>query len=127
MNSRVILLAAFLALVTVVPAGMAQRQPEKADTGRFGNPTATGRFFQDFIYGVVKKANKTELVLDKTMFGDQQVFKLEEKTKFIHNGKPSSLADLKVGEPVWLKVKKDKAGNMVAKKVVSGVSATEAP
>ena len=85
------------------------------------------RGFQDYLYGVVKTISKTELVLDKTALGDEQVFLLSPKTKFIHDGKPSSLENLKVGDMVWVDKKKNKAGDMLAVKVLTGVEATKKP
>ena len=84
--------------------------------------------FQDYFYGVVKRVDKGELLLDKTVSGVDEVFKLEPKTKFIRDGRPSSLEDLKVGDQVYIEVKKDKKkGDKIAKKVVTGAAATEAP
>ena len=69
-----------------------------------------------------------ELLLDKTEFGDSQVFLLEPKTRFIHDGKPSKRADLKVGDMVFVDAKKNKkTGEMIAKKVVTGVNPTSLP
>ncbi len=128
MDIWAILLSAALSCLLFASNGFAQKDPSKPDTARFGNPTATGRTLQGYIYGVVKKIGAQELVLDKTEFGDEQTFRLESKTKFIHDQKNSSLAKLKVGEQVWVDMKKDKkTGEMVAKKVVTGVAPTQAP
>ncbi len=128
MKIRAILLPAFLSCLMAAPRGLAQREPPKSETARFGNPTATARVFQGYIYGVIKKINTTEVVLNKTEFGDDQTFKLDSKTKYIHDGKPSSLAKLKAGDQVYIDVKKEKkTGDMVAKKVVTGIAPTQAP
>ena len=105
-----------------------QHEPPKAGTARFGDPTGTARTLQGYLYGVVKKIGTNELVLDKTEFGDAQVFKLEPKTKYVHDGKPSKLADLKVGDMVFVDAKKDKkTGERTARRVVTGVNPTRAP
>jgi len=105
-----------------------QHEPPKAGTARFGDPTGTARTLQGYLYGVVKKIGANELVLDKTQFGDAQVFKLEPKTKYVHDGKPSKLADLKVGDMVFVDAKKDKkTGERTARRVVTGVNPTRAP
>lgn len=115
-------------LIFAVPVARGQGQKTKADTARFGNPTSTARVFQDTIYGVVKKIGKDELVLQKTVQGVDQALKLEPKTKFIRDRKSASRSDLKVGDQVYVEVKKDKkSGQMIAKKVVTGVAATELP
>lgn len=103
------------------PPTFAQRQPGPNDNARFGNPTSTARALQDYIYGVIKKVDTGELILEKTKFGVDQTIKLEPKTKFIRDGKPSSLPELKLGDDVFVQTKKDKkTGDTVAKKVVSG-------
>lgn len=85
-----------------------------------GTGTAGG-IYQDFIYGVIKAMNKDELVLTKTNAGVDQTFKLNKKTKYIHDGKNSSVESLKLGEQVWVDVKKDKkTGDFNARKVVTG-------
>jgi len=105
-----------------------QHEPPKAGTARFGNPTATARTLQGYLYGVLKRIGANELVLDKTEFGDAQVFKIGPKTKYVHDGKPSKLADLKVGDMVFVDAKKDKkTGERIVRKVVTGVNPTRAP
>src|SRR5215475_2252514 len=74
----------------------------KAGTARFGDPTATGRNLQNYIYGVVKNISKNELVLDKTAFGNDQSFKLMPKTKYVRDGKPTKLEDFKAGDKVFV-------------------------
>ncbi len=125
MKRRHILLAGIVTLSFAVAGGLAQQKTDKPETARFGNPTSTARALQDYIYGVVKQVEKTELVLDKTASGVDEVFKLEPKTKIIRDGKPSTLDDLKIGDQVFVQVKKDKkTGDKLAKKVVTGVPPT---
>jgi len=96
--------------------------------GRIENSISLGGKYQDYIYGVVKKIKKDELILNKTVYGDDQVFKLQHNTKFIHNGKSSSLAELKVGDMVWIDAKlKKKTDEKFARKVITGVASTGGP
>ena len=96
--------------------------------GRIENAISLGGKYQNYIYGVVKKIKKDELILDKTVYGNDQVFKLQHDTKFIQNGKRSSLAQLKIGDMVWIDAKiKKKTDEKLARKVVTGVAATGAP
>ena len=130
MKFRPILAAQFFCLLILVPTSWPQHEPQKAETARFGNPTSTARMFQTYLYGVIKKIDtkNNQLVLDKTKFGVDQTIKLDSKTKFILDEKPSSLAHLKVGDQVYIDVKTDKkTGDMLAKKVVSGVEPTSLP
>ncbi len=118
--------AACLGVMLLAPFSGAQQEPVKADTARFGNPTATGRAYQDYIYGVIKSVKSDEMVLSKTQFGLDTPFKLDRKTKYVRDGKPSSFDQLKAGDGVWVNVKKDKkTGTMLAKKVVIGTELTE--
>lgn len=130
MSFRALFLAVALGLVLSCSAGLAQDHdtppssaaPPKTDNARFGDPTATGRTLQGYVSGVVKKVGAKELILDKTPYGDAQSFKLEPKTKYVRDGKPSKLGDLKVGDEVFVDTKKEKkTGNLIAKKVVTGV------
>ena len=114
----------FVALGPVPTRG--QQDTSRPETARFGDPSATARSLQDYVYGVVKKIGNAELVLDKTEFGDDQSFKLEPKTKFIHDGKASTLGELKIGDQVWIDMKREKkTGDLIARKVVTGVQPTE--
>lgn len=100
----------------------ADSAPAPPSNARFGDPSITAPNFQDYHYGVVKSVNNFTLVCDKTEFGDDQPFKIDKKTKFTHDGKPSAAADLKTGDKVWMKIRTDKrTGDMTALKVVSGV------
>lgn len=90
--------------------------------GRLENAISVAGKYKDYIYGVVKKIGKDQIILDKTRFGDGQVFKLERKTRFIDNGKKSTKANLKVGDMVWVDAKiKKKTDEKIARKVVTGV------
>ena len=90
--------------------------------GRLENAISVAGKYQNYIYGVVKKIEKDEIILDKTRFGNGQVFKLERKTRFIDNGKRSTKAKLKVGDMVWIDAKiKKKTKEKIAKRVVTGV------
>jgi hypothetical protein len=101
-------------------------QPPTPDTVRFGNPTGIARVYQGYLFGVIQKKNRQELVLDKTKFGVPQTIKLDKKTKFIQNGKRGAFAQLQIGEDVYVDVKKNKkTGEMLAKKVVTGIDATQ--
>ncbi len=121
--------AGMLCMAIVVPALAQEPQtPTQPDTARFGNPTGTARKYQNFLYGVLKTVNKDEMVLEKTKFGIDQTFKFERKTKFIHDGKPSSWENLKTGDKVWVDVHKDKkTGDLFAKRVVTGVDVVVMP
>jgi hypothetical protein len=91
-------------------------------TGRLEDAISIAGKYQNYIYGVVKKIGKDQIILDKTRFGDNQVFKLEHKTRFVDNGKRSTLAGLKVGDMVWIDAKINKKTNeKTAKKVIMGV------
>ena len=121
MNVRAIGIGATLCLVTAMPA-MAQNRPVKAGTARYGDPTSTARKYQNFLYGVIKTLDANGMVLEKTKAGIDQTFKFRPKTKFIHNDKPSSREDLKVGDQVYVDVHEDKkTGDLYAKQVISGI------
>ncbi len=125
MNPRLIPSIVALTLLAIAPAAVAQVQPGRNGNARFGDPTLKAGIYQDYLFGVIKKVDKNELVLQKTKFGVDQTIKLDSKTKFIHDGKPSSLDNLKVGQDVYVQTKKEKkTGDMLAKKVVTGVAAT---
>ncbi len=90
--------------------------------GRPENAISVAGKYQNYIYGVVKKIGKDQIILDKTRFGDGQVFKLERNTKFVDNGKRSTKANLQVGDMVWIDAKiKKKTEEKIAKKVITGV------
>ena len=120
-----IALVAVLAAMTGVVSARAQgpnQAPAPPQTARFGDPTDTARQLQGFVYGVVSKVSSSEIVCNKTEFGDAQPFKLDKKTKYIRDGKPASLQGLKPGEEIWVKPKRDKkTGEMTALSVLMGV------
>jgi len=115
-------------LATMAAGPQADKQPIMPNNGRFGDPTSTANKYQGFIYGIVKEKNPNDLTLSKTKFGVDQAFKLTKKTKFTQDGKASSLDKLKVGEGVYIDVETDKkTGDLIAKKVVSGVDIPSVP
>ena len=128
---RAILAAAIVAGFSVlgVRSTVAQETPKKPENARFGTTDAlSGGIYKDYIYGTVKSITKNEMVLDKTKFGFDQTYKLDPKTKIVRDGKPSSLDTVKVGEPVYVQVKKDKkTGDQVAKKVLAGIVPIKLP
>jgi hypothetical protein len=90
--------------------------------GRLEDGISVAGKYQNYIYGVVKKIGKDQIILDKTLFGDGQVFKLERNTRFVDNGKRSTKANLKVGDMVWIDANiKKKTNEKIARKVVTGV------
>lgn len=135
MKVRTAILAILLSNATAVLADTPQQpgeepnQPGRADSpalqpdnARFGNPTDTARNLQNYVYGVIKSVGSTEIVCDKTEFGDDQAFKLDKKTRFLRDGKPAAAGDLKAGDKVWVKIRKEKkTGDLVALRVVAGV------
>jgi hypothetical protein len=91
-------------------------------TGRLENAISVAGQYQNYIYGVVRKVTKDEIILDKTRFGDDQDFRLEHGTRFIDNGKRSTLAALKKGDMVWIDAKiNKKTSEKIARKVITGV------
>ena len=121
MNLRTIWIPATLCLVLAVPMP-AQEKTVKAGTGRYADPTGTARKYQNLLYGVIKTLDANGMVLEKTKVGIDQTFRFQPKTKFIHDDKPSSREDLKVGDQVYVDVREDKkTGDLYAKKVVTGI------
>jgi hypothetical protein len=120
-----VLIYCLLGFVLATGAGWAQivQSPNAPTaTGRLEDAISVAGKYQNYIYGVIRKIQKDELVLDKTRFGNDQVFRLEHNTKFVHNGKRSTLADLKVGDMVWIDAKiKKKTDEKIARKVITGV------
>jgi hypothetical protein len=91
--------------------------PSPAGKGTAGNKYA------DFRYGVVKSMSPSEMVLTKTASGLDEAYKLNKKTKFIHDGKGSSPDSVRVGDKVWVDAHLDKkTGDSIARKVLSGTS-----
>ena len=126
MQRSVLLFSVILFGYTMAPAAFAQRTaPAPPQNGRFGDPDVYARNFQDYLYGVIAQVHRDSLVLDKTKFGVRETIEVNRKTKFVHSGKPSSLAQLKPGDMVYVQVKKNKkTGSLTARKVVSGMGAT---
>ena len=121
MRLRRIWIPVALCLVMAVPV-MAQDKPVKAGTARYGDPTGTARKYQNLFYGVIKTLDASGMVLEKTKVGVDQTLRFQPKTKFIHDDKPSSREDLKVGDQVYVDVREDKkTGDLYAKKVVTGI------
>ena len=115
-------------LATLAAAPQSDKQPVTSSTGRFGDPTSVATKYRDYLPGVLKEKKPDELILTKTKFGVDQSFKLNKKTKFIMDGKPSTFEKLKVGEEVFIDVDTDKkTGDLIAKKVVSGVDIPTLP
>jgi len=125
MQSRRVALLVLSGVLALAATGLGQRtEPRRPETARFGDPTSTARIFQDYFYGVIKSLDKKELVLDKTKFGIEQTIKLDSKTKYLHDEKPSSFDRLAVGDQVWVQVNTNKkTGELTAKKVLTGVVA----
>lgn len=127
MRTRIIHIIFCCCLCSMLTAGLAWTQvyqsPESPSAaGRLEDAISVAGKYQNYIYGVVKKIGKNKLILDKTRFGNGQVFKLDHKTKYIDNGKRSTLASLKVGDMVWVDAKiKKKTDDKIAKKVIKGV------
>jgi hypothetical protein len=125
MQSRRVALMVLSGVLALAAAGLGQRtEPRQPETARFGDPTSTARVFQDYFYGVIKSLDKKEMVLEKTKFGVDQAIKLDSKTKYLHNEKPSPFDRLAVGDQVWVQVNTNKkTGELTAKKVLTGVVA----
>ena len=128
---RIIAITALAAagLVTVVAASaQSDKQPVTSSTGRFGDPNTIARKYQDYLFGILKEVKPNELILSKTKYGVDQSFKITKKTKFTLDGKPSTIDKLKVGEGIYIDVDTDKkTGDLMAKKVVSGVDLPSIP
>lgn len=131
---KVAALGLFLLVGLIVPAGIIhaqnpdQRNSPDAPRSRFGNPTGIARIYQSYIFGIVKKSGKSQLVVTKTKFGGDQYFRITKGTKFIRNGKKQSRFPLKKGEMVWIDMKRNKkTGQMTAKKVVVGATMSSGP
>ena len=131
MKLQTILMATALAaacLATAAAAPQSGNEPAKPDNVRFGDPSGTARKYENFLYGVIKELNPNELTLTKTKFGTDQSFKINKKTKFIQDGKASSFDKLKVGDRVFIDADPDrKTGDLIAKKIVSGVDIPSVP
>ena len=128
---RVITITALAAagLVTVSAASpQSDKQPVMSSTGRFGDPNTVALKYQDYLFGILKQVKPNEVILTKTKYGVDQAFKITKKTKFILDGKPSTVDKLKVGEGIYIDVDIDKkTGDQIAKKVISGVDLPSIP
>jgi hypothetical protein len=128
---RIVTAAALAAASLVTPAAatpQSDKQPVTSNTGRFGDPNSVARKYQDYLFGMLKEVKPNELILAKTKYGVDQGFKITKKTKFTLDGKPSTIERLKVGEGIYIDVDRDKkTGDLIAKKVVSGVDMPSIP
>ncbi|MGA2986014.1 MAG: hypothetical protein ABSG32_19595 [Terriglobia bacterium] len=119
---------AAVCMASLAAATQSEQQPITSDTGRFGDASSIARKYQDYLYGVIKEMNPKELILTKTKFGIDQTFKLNKKTKFTADGKPSSFDKLKVGDRIYIDVDTNKmTGDLTARKVISGVDLPSIP
>jgi hypothetical protein len=127
----VLVVAALAALGSTAGAAappQSDKQPIVSSTGRFGDPNNVARKYQDYLFGILKEVKPNELILSKTKYGVDQGFKVTKKTKFTYDGKPSSIDKLKAGEGIYIDVDTDKkTGDLIAKKVVSGVDMPSIP
>jgi len=123
MNLRTPGIPAILCLI-LAAAATGQEKTVKSGTARFGDPTSTARQYQDLLSGVIKTVDANGMVLEKTKAGIDQAIKFQPKTKFIHDEKPSSRQDLKVGDQVYVETRQDKkSGDLYAKRVITGIVA----
>ncbi len=110
-----------LTVFTPEAHGQLVKDPDQSH-GRFGDPNSVAPNLRGYLYGMVKVKNADSLTLDKTKFGVDKEIKLDKKTKFVRDGKTSTLAEIEVGDPVYVVVKTDKkTGEMTAKKILSGI------
>ena len=130
MKQQIIFVACVMAVAVFASPAAAQRGHGGGGAGggygALGVPSTgtdtAGNKFEDYIYGVVKGLNKDAVVLTKTKSGTDQTFKFNKKTKFIRDGKDSSLKALKLGDEVWVDSDTDKkTGDLIARKVITGV------
>ena len=123
---RQIIFVGFVVGLAIPSAAQKSNQAAGGVYDALGVPTAVadnaGNKFAGYLYGVVTKLDKDTMVLAKTKAGVDQTFKFDKKTKFIRDGKDSSLKSLKIGDAVWVNIEHDKkTGEPIARKVVSGV------
>lgn len=123
-----VLISIVLSSILVTGMGWAQlvQSPNAPGaTGRWENAISLAGKYQNYVYGVIKKIDKRKLILNKTRFGNNQAFELNHDTKFVHNGKRSTLAKLKIGDMVWIDAKLNKKKHeKIARKVITGVGPT---
>ena len=130
MRPQRILLGLVIALVGFASLAAAQRGHGGGGAGggygplgvpSTGTDTA-GNKFENYHYGVLTKVDKDAIVLTKTKAGPEQAFKLNKKTKFVRDGKDSSLKSLNIGDDVWVDADENKkTGDLIARKVITGV------
>jgi hypothetical protein len=128
-KQQIIFVALLIGLTVMVAPVAAQKggrgtssEPESTPMGIQHTSPNAGSKYADFLYGVVKELNKDDMVLTKTKLGADQTFKFTKKTKFINDGKTSTLEALKLGAEVWVDADQDKkTGDFIVKKVVTGV------
>ncbi|MGH9469035.1 MAG: hypothetical protein ACRD1N_01675 [Terriglobia bacterium] len=138
MQRKTVLLCALAVALSIAPGARAQSSNQSAtenrsspsgprlpNNARFGIPTGIARVYQNYLYGVVSKTEPGALVLVKTKFGVPSTIHVDKKTKYVRNGKRSTLGAIKAGDQVYVDLKTNKkTGDMLAKKVVSGIGAT---
>jgi hypothetical protein len=128
MKLRRIAITAAAAAACLTTLAALPQQPVTSSTGRFGDPSGIARKYEGYVYGVVKEKHPNELIVTKTRAGVDQTFKLNKKTKFTMDGKPSSYDNLKVGESIYIDVDTNKkTGELTARKVVSGAEISSIP
>jgi len=108
--------------------GQDEKAPPPPKNARFGDPSGTARMYEGNLYGVIKAINWNEIVLTKTAAGTDQSIKLLKKTKFVQDGKSSSLDKFKIGDQIYIDIDKNKkTGELSAKKVTGGVGVAQIP
>jgi hypothetical protein len=125
---QIVLAALVIGCVGFAAPTVAQRgkgsssEPESTPMGIQHIAPNAGSKYEDYLFGVVKEVDQDLLVLTKTKAGADQTFKFSKKTKFIRDGKNSSFELIKVGDNVLVDADPDKkTGDLIARKVVSGV------
>jgi hypothetical protein len=74
-----------------------------------------------YVSGTVERIEGSDMTLEMPS-GDSQAFRLTPKTLYYRAGTAISLAEIRVGEEVWIKTKEnEKTGVLAAQKVLSGV------
>jgi len=102
--------------------GSGSPEPESTPMGIQHISPNAGSKYKEMVCGVVKDVSKDEVVLAKTQMGDDESFRLSKKTKFVLDGKESSLESVHTGDRVWVAFDEDKkTGEMFARKVINGV------
>jgi hypothetical protein len=102
--------------------GKGAGDPESTTFGIQHNTPNAGAKYQNYVFGVVKELNKEGVVLTKTVSGEDRTFKFNKKTKFLLDGKDSTIESVHVGDKIWVDMDEDKkTGDLLAHKVVAGV------